>query len=479
MSDQAQSRNLEGDARTSSSPKDGMSSHVKQMPPCHQDDAHHPAALGPRPRSPPMSIPLSYDGRIARSDSRLDIPNCVVCTAHTNDVNANIRKCSHLQTINSCMNAISCSRTHGTLSEGAPCRSRDCLLNDRHYDPLRPAPHRTDVACYEPEKGPLTDDCVASVFTNSHRSNNQVSLRSHCGDDFGTQQYTSGRSPLDLGNNLSDVNIHEWPRRVSISDIPASNYTRERSSPQGPEGSYRTDLDIKENQHVPVLTDDAARSQPVDTLAESILPSEARIENIRSVVDPLEQASREFKPQIHRGSFPVLGDWLVEHPNTHLDSTSTLRIGNAIEAHDECSSTWSSDSESVVPESHAQSNRTVVTLSARVLFHAYRAWMRKATHDATLNGNDTCTPSVSHPGQGDGENNKRKASISSNSHDDESIGKKRKHGMSGDGTACFDNLRALGCPFNKYDDYLFGYNSPDPLYHGCSTSCFAHVDHLK
>ena len=39
--------------------------------------------------------------------------------------------------------------------------------------------------------------------------------------------------------------------------------------------------------------------------------------------------------------------------------------------------------------------------------------------------------------------------------------------------------RSLACPFNKYDNRLFGPDSPDEAYHACATCSFVSVAHLK
>lgn len=45
-------------------------------------------------------------------------------------------------------------------------------------------------------------------------------------------------------------------------------------------------------------------------------------------------------------------------------------------------------------------------------------------------------------------------------------------------TRC-DDLRPMACPFNKFDSYLFGPDSPDESYHICGTCNFITLAHLK
>lgn len=41
------------------------------------------------------------------------------------------------------------------------------------------------------------------------------------------------------------------------------------------------------------------------------------------------------------------------------------------------------------------------------------------------------------------------------------------------------DMKPLACPFNKYDDRLFGSESPDPSYRICGSCSFVTVAHLK
>lgn len=74
---------------------------------------------------------------------------------------------------------------------------------------------------------------------------------------------------------------------------------------------------------------------------------------------------------------------------------------------------------------------------------------------------------------------KRKQNSSRDESDDgnDQPGSKRQQSES-KGHSGFD-VRPLACPFNKYDNRLFGPESPDDAYHICATCSFVSIAHLK
>jgi hypothetical protein len=74
---------------------------------------------------------------------------------------------------------------------------------------------------------------------------------------------------------------------------------------------------------------------------------------------------------------------------------------------------------------------------------------------------------------------KRKQNSSRDEDDDENdeADSKRQRSDSKGLTSC--DVRPLACPFNKYDNRLFGPESLDDAYHVCATCSFVSTAHLK
>ena len=126
----------------------------------------------------------------------------------------------------------------------------------------------------------------------------------------------------------------------------------------------------------------------------------------------------------------------------------------------------------------------LVYISSSILTRLYTKLVadNRASNPRTRQGNGSTKKQSERgqrPLQGIPNSRKRKPNLSGDESDDggNMPGPKRQR----NGLDHSNNLddRPLACPFNKYDNRLFGPDSPDESYHACATGSFVNIAHLK
>ena len=127
----------------------------------------------------------------------------------------------------------------------------------------------------------------------------------------------------------------------------------------------------------------------------------------------------------------------------------------------------------------------LISVSCSILLSAYlKSLVQSKPSKSKQNDGDRSQPTKDGIGhqrssQSTFNSRKRKENDSGDGSDgrDDNVGPRRRWCDFKSPTSLKDRL--LACPFNKYDNGLFGPDSPDEAYHACATCSFVNIAHLK
>jgi hypothetical protein len=187
---------------------------------------------------------------------------------------------------------------------------------------------------------------------------------------------------------------------------------------------------------------------------------------------------RSIRDRVNSPSPNRLSPPLQSHPQGPSPTSATLSRKLSPTASDMSSFDWTEDGQD-------PALLQLISISCSVLLHAYLKLARKTvpseSEQQDVDGPKQTKDRVGRQqsSQSTTNNHKRKQNSSRDKSDDGNDQADTKRQRSDSKGPAGSDVRPLACPFNKYDNRLFGPESPDDAYRVCATCSFVSIAHLK
>ena len=187
---------------------------------------------------------------------------------------------------------------------------------------------------------------------------------------------------------------------------------------------------------------------------------------------------RSIRDRVNSPSPDRLSPPLQSHPQGPSPTSTTLCGKLSPTVSDTSSFDWTEDGQD-------PALLQLISMSCNVLLHAYLKLARK-TVPSESEQQDADGPKQTkdragrqQSSQSTTNSRKRKQNSSRDESDDGNDQADSKRQRSDSKGPTGSDVWPLACPFNKYDNRLFGPESPDDAYHVCATCSFVSIAHLK